>query len=108
MREIPHQEKWELLCLQVIHKGTGDYWLAGETRLRSGQILESVFSVNTDSGGALGDVFWRIDDKWYRQDDLETLAVLGIKKEDVFPYDWSFAIPLEEDIFHQEESGGKD
>jgi hypothetical protein len=38
--------------------------------------------------------------KWYRHEDADALTSLGLSIEQVFPFDWRFAIPLEEDIFH--------
>jgi hypothetical protein len=100
MKDIPKQDKSEVVTLTLIPKGTGTYWIAGETRLRSGRKLESVFRVDTNGGGSLVAVFWKINGKWYRHEDSDTLAALGMEKADVFPFDWSFAVPLEEDIFH--------
>lgn len=102
MKDIPKKDKSEVLTLKIIPKGTGVYWVAGESRLRSGRKLESVFRVDTDGGGSLVTVFWKINGHWYRHEDADTLSALEMKRENVFPFDWSFTVPLEEDIFHVE------
>ncbi len=99
-REMPGQDKAEVLTSPTIPKETGVYWIAGETTLRSGQKLESVFRVDTDAGGSLVSVFWKVNGQWHRHDDADTLAALGVSNDEVFPFDWSLAVPLEEDIFH--------
>lgn len=76
------------------------YWVAGETTLHSGRKLESVFRVDTNAGGSLVSVFWKVNGQWHRHDDADTLAALEMLKGEVFPFDWSLAVPLEEDIFH--------
>jgi len=101
MRDIPKQNKSEVLSLRLIPKSSGAYWISGNTRLRCGRDILSVFRVDTDSGGTLTTVFWKIGPNWYRHDDLDTLGALELPKEEVFPFGWSFSIPLEEDIFHQ-------
>jgi hypothetical protein len=100
MKDIPKQNKSEVLTLKLIPKETGVYWIAGETRLRSGRKIDSVFRADTNGGVSLIAVFWKIDGQWYRHEDYDTLGALNLQKEDVFPFDWTFAVPVEEDIFH--------
>lgn len=75
--------------------------MSGVTRLRSGAELESVFRVDTNGGGEFVGVYWKIGGKWW--DFTERPAVfdaLKLDQADVFPFDWSYAVPLAEDIFH--------
>ncbi|MGC1275901.1 MAG: hypothetical protein WBC44_19520 [Planctomycetaceae bacterium] len=99
-REMSGRSKAEVLTPATIPKETGVYWVAGETTLHSGRKLESVFRVDTNAGGSLVSVFWKVNGQWHRHDDADTLAALEMVKGEVFPFDWSLAVPLEEDIFH--------
>ncbi|WP_146511700.1 hypothetical protein [Thalassoglobus neptunius] len=99
-KEVAGQDKAEVLTPSVIAKESGVYWVAGETTLHGGRKLESVFRVDTNAGGSLVSVFWKIADQWYRHDEPDALEKLDLPKDEVFPFDWSLAVPLEEDIFH--------
>jgi len=99
-RELPGEDRAELLEPATVPAETGVYWIAGETTLHAGRKLESVFCVDTDAGGELVSVFWKIGDHWYRHDDTDTLAALELSQDEVFPFDWSYVVPLEEDIYH--------
>jgi len=100
LREVDEEGRDQVLSPPVIPKATGFYWIAGETTLCNGRRLASVFCVDTDSGGELYAVSWKIEGDWYRHDDAEALRRLGLERDDAFPFDWSFAVPLEEDVFH--------
>jgi hypothetical protein len=99
-REIPEENVAQVLSPPSIPKATGVYWIAGETVLHCGRRLDSVFQVDTDSGGELMSVYWHIGGQWYKHDDEDVLRALEVSRDDVFPFDWSFAVPLEEDVFH--------
>ena len=98
--ELANEDMVNLLRLQRVPYQTGIYWIAGESTLASGKRLGSVFRVDSDAGGSLATVYWKINDMWFRHDDTAALEALGLVKNDVFPFDWSFAVPLEEDHFH--------
>lgn len=89
-----------VLSIQLVPKASGIYWIAGTTLLKAGREIDSVFRVDTDAGGSLVSVFWKIADRWYQHDDPDAWENLELAKNDVFPFDWSLAAPLEEDIFH--------
>jgi len=74
----------------------GFYWVHGKTVLHSGRVLESVFHLDTDSGGELNEIFWWIEGSWYDHRDPEARGMLG-SDADIFPFDWSYSVPLEED-----------
>lgn len=99
-REMPGQSKAEVLSAKSIPKETGVYWVAGESKLHSGRKVESVFRVDTNAGGSLVSVFWRVNGQWHSHDDADTLTALGMAKDEVFPFDWSLAVSLEEDVLH--------
>jgi hypothetical protein len=77
------------------------YWIAGESQLPVGRAIPSVFIVE-NGGGNLIAVYWFIDKAWCKPSDPDTLAKLDLRREDVFPFDWSYAVPVENDIYHAE------
>lgn len=94
------QGEANVVSMTVVPKASGVCWVGGTTIVKSGREIESVFRVDTNSGGTLMSIFWWIDGKWYKHEDADALSALGLSKDEVFPFDWRFAIPLEEDIFH--------
>lgn len=76
------------------------YWVPGRTRLKSGLELESVFRVDTGSGGDLLAVFWSLRGEWFHHHEERALRELGLNRSDAFPFDWEYEIPLENDVFH--------
>jgi hypothetical protein len=78
----------------------GTYWVPGDTRLKSGQAAQSVFRVDTNSGGELLSVYWFIDSNWYEHQDADAYARLGVSRDDVFPFDWTYGIPLDRGVYH--------
>ncbi len=103
MRDIPDRDASDVVKLDRIPDQSGIYWVAGETRLRSGRNVPSVFRVDSNAGGALIAVFWKIEETWYRQDDLAATQALKLSEAEMFPFDWSFSVPLEFDQFHSDE-----
>ncbi len=75
------------------------YWIAGESQLPKGRTVPSVFNVE-NGGGNLIAVYWYIDRAWYKPSDSDTLGKLELRREDVFPFDWQYAVPVENDIYH--------
>lgn len=100
LREVGNDGKAEVKTITVVPKDDGVYWVGGETTLKTGKSLRSVFRVDTGAGGSLLTVFWHIEGSWYEHDSPETYGALGIKRDDAFPFDWSFKVPLEDDAFH--------
>lgn len=90
----------DVITINEIPSNDGIYWVAGVTTLKNGNKLESVFRVNTDTGGTLLEVFWKINSTWYDQQNKQAVKALGEAKKEIFPYDWSYAVPLKEDIYH--------
>jgi hypothetical protein len=101
-KEVAGHGKAEVIKPTSIANQTGVYWVAGTSTLRGGRKLDSVFRVDTNAGGTLISVYWKIGSQWHFHDDLDVLPNLGLVSDEVFPFDWSFAIPLEYDIFHPE------
>ena len=75
------------------------YWLAGESRLPVGSTVPSVFVVG-GGGSELVRVYWHVHDTWVQSDDPRALDLLAADRSAVFPFDWSYAIPVANDIFH--------
>jgi len=89
----------QVVSPQRVPASDGFYWVHGETVLPSGKVLESVFHLDTNSGGELHEVYWWIDGSWYDHRNTEALALLGPDAE-ISPFDWSYSVPLENDVFH--------
>ena len=88
----------EVAWPEVIPADTGLYWVAGTTTVACGREVASVFIVDTDSSGELSAVFWTVEDgEWIDSQDEDAPARLGLERSEVFPFDWSYAIPLEQD-----------
>lgn len=86
---------------KIIPSGDGEYWVAGSTKLKCGTELDSVFIVDTDADGALLGVYWRIADQWWDfQNRPGVFEAIGACESEVFPFDWSYSIPLESDLYH--------
>ena len=100
VRETGDLGEAEVLSVKVVAKGQGICWVGGTSILKSGRDVESVFRVDTDSGGTLVSVYWWIGGNWYEHDDADALTALGLSRDQVFPFDWRFCVALEEDIFH--------
>ncbi|WP_330962007.1 hypothetical protein [Photobacterium sp. 53610] len=94
-------ESPSVLPVRSVPKDDGEYWVAGETELRNGYKIPSVFRVDTDTGGNLLGVYWKIQNEWWDfQDKPSVLEALALTEEDVFPFDWTYSVSLDEDIFH--------
>ncbi len=79
--------------------GDGAYLVAGQTRLKAGREIESVFHVNTDTGGTLLGAWWRIAGQWVDHQDPALAEALGLTRDEIFPFDWRYAVPLSDDIY---------
>lgn len=100
LHELGEAGEAAVLSPTVVPRDSGVYWVGGMTVLQSGSTIESVFRADTDSGGSLVSIYWWIKGEWYAHDDEESLSVLKLSREQVFPFDWQFAVPLEHDSFH--------
>jgi len=78
----------------------GEYLVHGITVTACGTEIVSVFMVNTNSGGTIQAVYWRAHARWIDSQDERVSTFLNIERDDIFPFDWKFSIPLENDIFH--------
>ncbi len=99
MHETGTDGSADVLVKKQIPSKNGIYWIAGQTILKNGKDIDSVFRVDTDSGGTLLSVFWKIGGYWYDQQDSDVLTALGDFGKNIFPYEWRYSVPLEEDIF---------
>ncbi|WP_305968636.1 MULTISPECIES: hypothetical protein [unclassified Mameliella] len=83
-----------------VPRADGEYWMHGTSILSNGAELASVFVVDTDSGGTLRAIFWLSDSGWIDSQDPQAPDTLDLPRDRIFPFDWRFDVPLEEDIFH--------
>jgi len=98
---VRESDAGDLFCESVnpVPENRGFYWIAGVTHLQNGIDIESVFVVDTDSGAEQSNVFWYVKGAWYEHRESESAAeALGIAKADMFPYDWTYHVPVTGDI----------
>ena len=100
LKQIGDDGSLEVVQLGKIPSDDAVYWLSGSSKLASGREVPSVFVVS-DGGGSLVKVYWYVDDRWFQSDDADALDALGLGRNDVFPFDWSYAVPVENDVYHQ-------
>ena len=101
LQEVGATGEANVASLSVVPKSSGIYWVPGKTILKSGRTIESVFRVDTDAGGTLVSAYWWIDGMWYAQEDVDAINAIGVSRDQIFPFDWAYDVPLEEDIFHE-------
>ena len=92
-------QRMEISELALVPNDDSVYWVAGESTLPAGRSIPSVFVVE-NGGGNLIAVYWFIEKAWFKPTDVETLSKLNLRREDVFPFDWRYAVPVENDIYH--------
>lgn len=100
LHEIGEHGEADVLRVNKIPPNNGIYWIPGDTVLKNGVTLDSVFQVDTSSGGSVLSVYWWINGRWYDQNDIDTIEALGLARSEIFPYDWKYHIPLSVDIYH--------
>jgi hypothetical protein len=100
LKDLGSNGKQHVVTTKLIPENSGSYWVAGRTTLKNGRVVEAVFNVDTGSGGSLLAIFWFIGKEWYRHDDHRACEALNLSREEIFPFDWDLAVPLEKDIFH--------
>ncbi|WP_375748936.1 hypothetical protein [Vibrio sp. HN007] len=94
-------EASKVVAVALIPKNDGEYWVAGETVFKNGMKVPSVFRVDTDAGGSLMDVYWKINSDWWDyQNRPYVYDALELPESELFPFDWSYAVNLEDDNFH--------
>lgn len=97
----PRTDAPTVVQVERVPDDDGVYWIAGTTTLPRGDLLSSVFEVDTSAGGSLVDVHWKIDGGWTRSSNsAQILSALDAAENDVFPFDWAYAVPLTRDIYH--------
>lgn len=94
-------EKPKIVRVASVSKNDGEYWIAGETLFKNGMKIPSVFRVDTDTGGSLMGVYWKIKNVWWNsQNRPYVYDALELPKSELFPFDWTYSVKLDEDIFH--------
>ena len=86
--------------VESVPADVGLVMVAGSTVLRNGTVVPSVFVVSSGSGELTAN-YWLVDGTWLDSTDRADRARLGVPDGDIFPYDWSTAVSLERDAFHQ-------
>jgi DNA-binding XRE family transcriptional regulator len=73
MQEVGDQGAAKLMTIGRVPSSSGIYWVSGACKLRGGRELESVFRVDTDSGGSLLAAYWWIEGRWFEQNSPDAL-----------------------------------
>lgn len=77
---------------------SGMCWVSGTVTTASEQSFDAVHVVSTDEGGQLAETYvWA--DAWFRAEELPTM--LSLAHDAVFPFRYTFAVPLEGDHYSQ-------
>lgn len=85
----------------VVPDRSGLWVLYGMATLKTGRVLDAAFLIDTDQGGAIRDYWWLVGTAWHPMNARAALlAALGLDAAEVFPFDWTTTIPLENDIYH--------
>lgn len=100
LKEIGKNGKAEVISPQIIQSSSGIYWLSGVTIFKSKIEIQSIFVVDTNSGGTLLEVYWNINKNWYEQNDSDVFLALGDSRDNIFPYNWRYNVKLEKDLYH--------
>ena len=84
-----------------VSDGDGNYLIHGTTIAACGAEITSVFSVNTNAGGEISAIYWKTSNGWMDNQDPTALKALDFAQSEMYPFDWAFSVPLDNDIFHQ-------
>jgi len=107
IRTDPHTHTPTVVQIEIVPEGDGVYWIAGTTIQPRGDRVPSVFKVDTSAGGSLVGVHWKVDGSWISSSEKgRALSALAADEEDVFPFDWTYAVPVARDIYHDENNAG--
>jgi hypothetical protein len=97
-KEAGDRGECKVVSPSSIPKSAGIYWVSGNTKIEDGRNIDSVFIIDTDSGGTLLEIYWWLDNQWHKHQDESALESLDLQKRPKF--DWSYNVKLEEDIYH--------
>ena len=100
LREHP-DGSMDVLQLQEIPDDGHVYWVHAIVTFACGQKASAVFCI-TSGGREHISVKIRINDRWFNSDDPDLLEALGFSTEQAFPFDWSYSIPVVDDIYHKD------
>jgi hypothetical protein len=101
-REMDRAGRTVVKKLAIVPNVSGVHWISGWTTAANGKIIESVFKVDTDTSGSLLSAYWLIGGVWYISTDGDALVALASQRNEVFPFDWRYDVPLEVDLFHSD------
>lgn len=109
IRIAPRSHAPTVVQVEIVPEDDGVYWIAGTTTLPRGDRISSVFEVDTSAGGGLVSVQWKVDGAWMSPSDTTRVRrALDAEERDLFPFDWTYAVPVARDVYHDENIGGSD
>ncbi len=98
LRRTPGASSLDVINPTSIPNDGSDYWVAATSFLKCGRQLPTVAVIW--AGGETGKFYWFSGGRWIESDDPVTLNTLGLKHDEVFPFDWRYAVPLDADPYH--------
>jgi hypothetical protein len=98
LRELKDR-RIEVLQIATVPNDGSIYWVAGQTTIPVGTSIASVFVIE-NGGGNLVNVYWLINGAWYSSSDGEAVKALERNRDEIFPFDWRYDVPVENDVYH--------
>ena len=90
----------EVLSPAEIPRDEHEYWLGAKIILKNGNSIDGVFVIR-DGGAEHVRIYFCIDGAWEVSDSKKVPELLGTSSREIFPIDWTFNLPVTNDVFHQ-------
>lgn len=90
----------DVLNLGLIPKDEFTYLVYAQISLPNGLTLPSVVHI-AEGGGSTIQFYLFVGDAWYKPEDTQIPTKLNISHEEIYPFDWKYSVPVENDIYHK-------
>jgi len=77
-----------------------EYWVGAKITLRNGHKIDGAF-VLRNGGGEQVRIYFRINGAWKTSDNKKVPDLLSLPREEIFPIEWTYNLPVANDMFHQ-------
>lgn len=89
----------DVLQIAEIPEDGRDYWVHATVTFACGQTASAAFLIGS-GGGSHHSIKIRANDHWFDSDAPELPERLGLTREQIFPFDWQYSVPVANDIYH--------
>lgn len=90
----------QVLSESVIPNDSHEYWVGAKIKLKNEKEIDGVFVIK--EGGAVHErIYFSINGSWKTSDNKRVPELLNLTKEEIFPIDWKYTVPVANDIYHQ-------